>query len=117
MTLTLDIIICSTRPGRQGPKVASWLDGFAKQNGKFDVNLIDLAEFNLPVFDEAKHPRLGQYEHAHTKRWSQMIGSADACLHLRDSSGDPAHRLRNWLSSHAKGEPGRRRTWRAPDRR
>jgi hypothetical protein len=30
--------------------------------------LIDLADFHLPVMDEPKHPRLGDYQHAHTKK-------------------------------------------------
>jgi NAD(P)H-dependent FMN reductase len=73
----LHIIICSTRPGRQGPKIAEWFHGFAKEHGKFDAKLIDLADFNLPVFDEPKHPRLKQYENAHTKAWSASVEAAD----------------------------------------
>ena len=41
---------------------------------------MDLAEFDLPLLDEPKHPRLQQYEHEHTKRWSAAIGPADAFL-------------------------------------
>lgn len=74
----LHVIICSTRPGRVGPKIARWFHDFAQANGKFDSVLIDLAEFNLPVFDEPKHPRLKQYEHAHTKAWSASVEAADA---------------------------------------
>ncbi|MBB2971044.1 NAD(P)H-dependent oxidoreductase [Mesorhizobium sp. RMAD-H1] len=74
----LHIIICSTRPGRQGPKIAEWFHGFAKAHGKFDAVLIDLAELNLPVFDEPKHPRLRQYENQHTKEWSASVEAADA---------------------------------------
>ena len=29
--------------------------------------LVDLADFNLPVYDEPNHPRLRQYVHDHTK--------------------------------------------------
>jgi NAD(P)H-dependent FMN reductase len=32
----------------------------------------------LPIFDESKHPRLRQYEHQHTKRWSESVEAADA---------------------------------------
>ena len=78
MTLKLHTIICSTRPGRSGPKVAEWFQSIAAEHGKFESVLVDLADFELPVFDEPKHPRLQQYEHQHTKRWSESVASADA---------------------------------------
>ena len=78
MALKLNVIVCSTRPGRIGPKVATWFHEFAAAHGGFDAALVDLAEFELPVYDEPKHPRLQQYEHAHTRRWSESVASADA---------------------------------------
>jgi NAD(P)H-dependent FMN reductase len=74
----LDVIICSTRPGRVGKAVGDWFDGAARQHGGFDVQLVDLAEVNLPIYDEPKHPRLQQYEHEHTRRWSALVDAADA---------------------------------------
>jgi NAD(P)H-dependent FMN reductase len=76
----LQIIIASTRPGRVGPSVASWIHQRAIAHGGFDVELIDLAEVNLPMFDEPKHPRLRQYVHQHTKDWSATIDRADAFI-------------------------------------
>jgi len=61
-----------------GPKIADWFHGQAVKHAGFDAVLVDLADFELPVYDEPKHPRLHQYEHAHTKRWSQSVASADA---------------------------------------
>ena len=78
MALKLNVIIASTRPGRVGPKVGKWFHGFAQEHAKFDAVLVDLADFELPVYDEPRHPRLQQYEHAHTKRWSESVASADA---------------------------------------
>lgn len=78
MTLRLNTIIASTRPGRVGPAVADWFHGLARQNGAFEAHLVDLADFALPVFDEPRHPRLQQYEHEHTRRWSASVGAADA---------------------------------------
>ena len=77
---TLQIIIASTRPGRVGPSVASWIHQRAIAHGGFDVELIDLAEVNLPMFDEPNHPRLHQYVHQHTKDWSATIDRADAFI-------------------------------------
>lgn len=74
----LHIITTSTRPGRVGPAVAEWLQHFAQQQGSFNSRLVDLADFALPLLDEAQHPRLQQYEHEHTKRWSESVAAADA---------------------------------------
>ena len=80
MALRLNIVIGSTRPGRAGPAIAHWLRDVAEAHGGFEVELVDLAEVGLPLLDEAAHPRLQQYEHDHTKRWSQSVASADAFL-------------------------------------
>ncbi|MBX3582414.1 MAG: NAD(P)H-dependent oxidoreductase [Rhizobiaceae bacterium] len=78
MALRLNIITVSTRPGRIGPHVANWFHEAAREHGKFEAVPVDLAEFDLPIFDEPKHPRLAQYEHAHTKNWSESVASGDA---------------------------------------
>lgn len=75
----LQVIIGSTRPGRIGLPIAQWFFGQAQKHGGFEqVELIDLAEVNLPLLDEPNHPRLHQYEHEHTIRWSATVASADA---------------------------------------
>lgn len=74
----LQVVIASTRPGRQGPAVGRWFAEFAAGHGAFEVELVDLAEVDLPLLDEAAHPRLKQYTQEHTKRWSEMVNSADA---------------------------------------
>jgi NAD(P)H-dependent FMN reductase len=76
--LVLQVIICSTRPGRKGPAIAKWVTEQATAHGRFAVELVDLADFHLPILDEVAHPRLGQYEHEHTKRWSASVKRADA---------------------------------------
>ena len=78
MSLKLNIIVGSTRPGRAGLPIGQWLKVFALAHGAFDVELVDLADFNLPLLDEAAHPVFQQYEHEHTKRWSASVNSADA---------------------------------------
>ena len=80
MTLKLNIIIGSTRPGRIGPRVAQWIKDAGLAHGKFDVELVDLADFALPLLDEAAHPMAQQYANAPTKNWSASVASADAFL-------------------------------------
>jgi NAD(P)H-dependent FMN reductase len=78
MSLKLNIIIGSTRPGRAGPTIGKWVDQVAKEQGAFEVELVDLADFRLPLLDEPAHPRARQYQHEHTKKWSESVASADA---------------------------------------
>lgn len=76
--LKLQVIVVSTRDERKGPLIAEWFEEQARAHGGFDVEVVDLAEVDLPLFDEPRHPRLQQYEHAHTKRWSAIVDGADA---------------------------------------
>jgi len=74
----LMIVIASTRPGRVGLPVAEWFRERAEEHGGFAVGLVDLAELQLPLLDEASHPRLRLYTQQHTHDWSAMVDDADA---------------------------------------
>jgi NAD(P)H-dependent FMN reductase len=78
--LKLNVIIASTRPGRVGPTIGQWFSDFAAQQGSFEVELVDLADVNLPLLDEPAHPMLQKYEHEHTKNWSASVQAADAFI-------------------------------------
>lgn len=80
MTMTLKIVVGSTRPGRKGPAVGAWAAKTAEAHGGFAIELVDLADFNLPLLDEAAHPSQQKYEHGHTKRWSAAMAAADAVV-------------------------------------
>jgi NAD(P)H-dependent FMN reductase len=74
----LQVIVASTRPGRVGRSVGDWFAAEAVAHGAFDVELVDLAEVDLPLLDEPHHPRLADYIHDHTRQWSDTIARADA---------------------------------------
>jgi NAD(P)H-dependent FMN reductase len=76
----LQILIASTRPGRVGPAIAAAVAEAARPSTIFDVEVVDLATFALPVFDEPRHPILGDYEHEHTKRWAASVARGDAFI-------------------------------------
>lgn len=76
--LKLQVIVVSTRPGRAGLPIARWFHEVAARAALFDVELVDLAEANLPLLDEPHHPRLRKYEHEHTRAWSARVAAADA---------------------------------------
>ena len=74
----LHVVICSTRPGRSGDAIAVAVADIARRDTRFQVELVDLAEVNLPLFDEATHPMRGQYAEEHTLRWAQIVARGDA---------------------------------------
>ncbi len=76
----VSVIIGSTRPGRVGLPIGQWFFEQAKRHGKLDVELVDLKALNLPLLDEPKHPRLGDYANDHTKAWSQIVKASDAFI-------------------------------------
>ena len=39
----LQVIIASTRPGRKGAAVGAWFEQRARQHGKFEIEIVDLA--------------------------------------------------------------------------
>lgn len=75
---TLQIIVASTRPGRIGLPIGRWCAARAEEHGGFDVSLVDLAAWDLPMMDEPAHPRLRQYTRPHTMRWSAQVAAGDA---------------------------------------
>lgn len=74
----IGIIIGSTRPGRNGEAVARWVYEHARKRTDAEFELVDLKDFNLPMYDEPMPPSFGKnYQHEHTKRWSAKIDSLD----------------------------------------
>lgn len=77
----IGIIIGSTRPGRNGEAVARWVYEHARKRTDAEFELVDLKDFNLPVYDEPMPPLFGKnYQHEHTKRWSAKIDSLDGFI-------------------------------------
>ncbi|WP_371549908.1 NAD(P)H-dependent oxidoreductase [Streptomyces sp. NBC_00554] len=74
----LQIIVGSTRPGRRGHAVGTWFHDLAVRHEAFGIEFVDLAEVGLPLLDEPRPPQRGQYDHDHTRRWSETVRAADA---------------------------------------
>ena len=75
--LRIAIILGSTRPGRKTELVARWVLDHARQRGDAEYELVDIAEFDLPLLDEPIPPSQHKYSKDHTKRWSEKIASFD----------------------------------------
>jgi NAD(P)H-dependent FMN reductase len=75
--LRLAIIIGSTRPGRVGESVAHWVYELARTRQDAEFELVDIADFNLPLLDEPVPPSQGRYSKEHTKVWAAEASSFD----------------------------------------
>ncbi|WP_426997701.1 NADPH-dependent FMN reductase [Pseudarthrobacter sp. N5] len=71
------IVLGSTRPGRAGKAVADWVYEQATKRSDAQFELVDVADFGLPLLDEPRPPSRGQYRNEHTKAWAEVIGSFD----------------------------------------
>lgn len=72
------IIVGSTRPGRRGRAVAEWVAAAAARERPADTfDIVDLADFALPLLDEAHPAASGLYGNAHTIRWAEAIAGYD----------------------------------------
>jgi NAD(P)H-dependent FMN reductase len=76
--LKVGIILGSTRPGRNGEAVARWVQDIASKRSDAAFELVDLADYDLPLLDEPVPPSLGQYSKPHTLAWAAKIDSLDA---------------------------------------
>jgi NAD(P)H-dependent FMN reductase len=76
-SLDIAIIIGSTRPGRNGAAVASWVLEHAMARGTATYSVVDLADVALPLLDEPVPALAGRYEHQHTKDWAATIAPFD----------------------------------------
>src|SRR5256885_8361374 len=75
--LRIEIIIGSTRPGRNGEAVAKWVHEIAQKRSDAEFELVDIKDFNLPLLDEPVPAAMGNYSKPHTKAWGAKIDSFD----------------------------------------
>src|SRR5918995_1785497 len=78
--LKIAIILGSTRPGRNGEAVSQWVYEIAKKRSDAEFELVDIKDFNLPIYDEPNSPLWGSYTKEHTKTWSAKVDSFDAYI-------------------------------------
>ena len=76
----IQIILGSTREGRNGEKVCKWITDIAKKNKETEYEVVDLKEWNLPMFNDPKPPIYGEYSYDYTKKWSKKISEADGYI-------------------------------------
>jgi len=74
------VILGSTRPGRNGEAVAKWVYELARKRTDAEFELVDIADYNLPLYDEPYPAMMQQYTKEHTKKWSKKINEFDGYI-------------------------------------
>lgn len=76
------IIISSTRDTRFADKPAQWLLEKAKARSEFDVELVDLRDFDLPFFNEAASNLWMPSQDPKAVAWQKKVGEFDGYIFL-----------------------------------
>jgi NAD(P)H-dependent FMN reductase len=74
------LIMGSVRAGRLSPQIADWIARIGRAATKLSYEVVDLAEWPLPMDDEPAIPAMGIYGQPHTRAWSEKIKSAGAVI-------------------------------------
>lgn len=80
-THKLVVIVASVREGRFGPVVGSWLAEQAESHGGFDVDVVDLADVEIPLSLPAASPKYAGDDYPRPdgmRRLTTALESADA---------------------------------------
>ena len=84
------IVTGSTRPGRNNKGVADWVLSQTAGRTDAEFELVDIADFNLPLLDEAYPAMYQNYQNDHTKVWSAKINEFDGFIFV---TGEYNHTL------------------------
>lgn len=74
------VIIGSIRPTRFGDKPANWIFDHAKARTDIDVELVDLADYKLPMFDSPASDAWMPASHPEVIRWQQKLNEFDGYI-------------------------------------
>ncbi|MFP8887427.1 MULTISPECIES: NADPH-dependent FMN reductase [Streptomyces] len=78
MPLRLAVIIGSVRRGRFGPTVANWFAEEARAHGRYEVDVIDLADVPLPLVMPGWGEETDPAAAPHEQELSRRLAAADA---------------------------------------
>ncbi len=79
-TISVKVIAGSTRQGRFSDKAAAWIAEELKKQPGLDVEIIDLADYEMPFFNEPVSPSYKQepYKHPVVAAFTNKIAEGDA---------------------------------------
>ena len=100
--LKIALIIGSTRPNRFADHPANWLVAGAAARGDFELEVLDLRDQNLPLFEEPMPPGFtgGVYSNPHAEAWRHKIGGYDGYIAtVAEYNHGPTAALKNAFDS------------------
>lgn len=79
------VILGSVRPGRKADRVAKWLENELKNDGRFESEIIDPANLELPFYNEEMSPfamasNNKDYTNPKGREWANKVASAQAFI-------------------------------------
>ena len=78
--LRISVIVGSVREGRISLPIANWVMDRIAARAEFDAELLDLAQWELPMFAEPNPPATGRYTGEKQRAWAEKIGAADGYI-------------------------------------
>ncbi len=94
--IKIGIVLGSTRPGRKSEVIGHWILEHARRRTDAEFEIVDIAEYGLPLLDEPMPPSMGQYKNAHTKAWSARIAGLDGYIFVTpEYNHGPSGALKN----------------------
>jgi len=78
--MKVQIVIGSTRPGRVTDRVAKWVAAEARNLSDTEVEVVDLADYQLPFLDEPISPQFNpnRKPSPEAQKWLDVLAKADA---------------------------------------
>jgi len=92
----IGIVVGSTRPGRKAEAVARWVVDLARKRDDAEIELVDVADYELPLLDEPAPPSIGPHTKEHSRRWAAAIDRLDAFVFITpEYNHGPSAALKN----------------------
>jgi len=76
----LAIVIGSIRPNRFAAHAAEWIERVAVECGMFDVQVVDLKDYPMPMFAEEMSPAYAPSKDEVARQWQKKMAEFDAYI-------------------------------------
>ncbi|HEX7850030.1 MAG TPA: NAD(P)H-dependent oxidoreductase, partial [Sphingomonas sp.] len=78
--LRISVIVGSVREGRISLPIGNWVMDRIAARPEFEAELLDLGQWDLPMFAEPNPPATGRYTGEKQRAWAETIGAADGYI-------------------------------------
>lgn len=82
MSKKIQLIIGSTRQGRNATRIAEWVQAQAARQSDIELEVVDLKEWNLPIMDAPIPPLYAEVEGEPAAAWRAKLAEADGFIFL-----------------------------------